>query len=335
MEESVRTVHAGGYFVWEPPARDIAILLNLNLVDRLQQLIREAPEHEIDGVLLGRCDRRSSDQDRRRVIVDDFEPVESETTRGPAFIPNENHRKALTKSLSRKDPTNGPTDSSVPVGFFRSHLRNGFYLDEADFSLFRANFSNPCNVFLIARPEPAGVPVAGFFYWQDETLHRQTSYSPFPLDRSKLQSGGHLILGTPTAPAVRPVPIPVSAKPAEPPRRTGGLYANRRLFKRLTYGAIGAILILAAVLGAMFMRSGGEPEEAVPVALSVERKGAALRLSWNANSPAVEHAKNAILWISDGHKGRRIELTPDRLKSGNFLYTPETRDVSFRLDLPT
>jgi hypothetical protein len=325
MEESAA---AGGHFVWEPPAQDIAILLNLRLVGRLEQLIREVPEREIEGILLGRCDRRSSDRDRRRVAVEDIELTALEHFQGPAFVFNEYDRKALTKSLSRKDRE----DRIVPVGFFRSHLRKGLYLDEADFSLFRGNFSNPCAVFLLARPERGRVPTAGFFYWQGETIHRQKSYSVFPLNRSELQTGGHLILGAPATASDRPVAIVVTSQPT-PPRRPGGLYANRRLVNRLTYGTIGAILILAAVLGTMFMRSGGQAEDAATVSLGVERKGDALSLSWNPHSPAVENASNAILWISDGGKGQRIGLTPDRLRSGTFLYTPETRDVSFRLDL--
>jgi hypothetical protein len=329
MDQSARGTKAGGYFVWEPPAGDIAILLNLELVDRLRQLIEEAPEHEIGGILLGRCDRLSCAQDRRRIVVDDIEPIGSERHSSPAFILSENDRKALTKSLSGKDRKDG----IVPVGFFRSHLRKGFYLDEADFSLFRTNFSDPCSVFLVARPEQGRVPAGGFFYWQGEKIHRQTCYSLFPLDRSELQSGGHLILAVPAAASDRPVAMPTSPAPTTPPRRPGGLYANRRLVNRLTYGTIGAILILAAVLGTMFMRSGGEAEEAMPVALHVETKGDTLRLSWNANSPAVDHANNAALWISDGGKGRRIPLNPEALKSGTFLYTPESRDVSFRMDL--
>jgi hypothetical protein len=107
------------------------------------------------------------------------------------------------------------------------------------------------------------------------------------------------------------------------------------LAKRLTYGSIGAILILAALLGTILTWSGGQMENAVPVSLSVERRGDALRLSWNANAPSIEHANSASLWISDGGRGRRIELTSDRLKSGTFLYTPATRDVTFRLDLNT
>ena len=331
MEESARIDKPGAHFVWEPPVRDIAILLNLNLIDRLKQLIREAREHEIGGILLGRRDRRSSERDRRRVVVDDIELIESEHIPGPAFILSENDQKILANKLSRREVNGG----MVPVGFFRSHLRKGLYLDEADFFLLRTRFSDPCDTFLLARPEQSGVPVAGFFYWQGEIMHRLTSYSPFPLDSRELQSGGHLILGAPVAASDRSVAVPVSSKPPAPPRRPGGLYANKRLAKRLTYGTIGAILILAAVLGTMFMRLGGQTEDAVPVSLSVERRGEALRLSWNANSPEVEHAANAILWISDGGRGRRIELTPDRLKSGAFLYTPETRNVTFRLDLRT
>src|SRR6266567_5744599 len=177
MEQSASRPASVGYFVWEPPARDIAILLNLELVDRLQQLIRESPDREIGGVLLGRCEHDSGTSDRHKVTIDDFEQIQSEHLRGPAFILSQHDQKALDKSLSRPQGHG----RNVAVGFFRSHLRKGLYLDKADFSLFRDYFSAPCYVFLAARPEPAGIPAAGFFYWQGESLHRQTTYSQFPL----------------------------------------------------------------------------------------------------------------------------------------------------------
>src|SRR5258708_2072106 len=158
MDESACRPALVGHFVWEPPARDIAILLNLELVDRLQQLIREAPDREIGGVLLGRYEHSPGVSDRYKVTVGEFEPIPSEHLRGPAFILSQHDQKVLDKSLSRPQGHG----RSVAVGFFRSHLRKGLYLDKADFSLFQDYFSGPSYVFLVARPQPAVFPAAGF-----------------------------------------------------------------------------------------------------------------------------------------------------------------------------
>lgn len=307
------------HYVWESPAHDIAILVNLRLVERLEQLIREAPEREIGGFLLGNCDDAKAGSSRRVVQVEDFEPVPAEHLRGRAYALSPQDLRGLAKSLARARSRRG----RVPVGFFRSHLRKGLYLDEADFSLFQAQFSGPCDVFLLARPEQSGVPVAGFFYWEDELLNRRNTYVTFPLDRAKLMGERHTL---------------VSAPPAAPTPTKNG----RRLLpvvvvsaKRWAYGTAGIVMILAAlVLGAVMRLSGtGTAEGLKDVALSVQREGSELRLNWNAAAPAVAHANSAILWVSDGGQQRRVDLNANVLKQGSFVYSPQSNDVNFRLDL--
>lgn len=303
------------HLIYEPPSGELAILLNLGLVDRLQNLIRQAPDHEIGGILLGRRDTQGTISGRRIVVIDNFEPLESEHLRGPAYSVSKQDTKNLATALSRAAAANG----NVPVGFFRSHLRKGLYLDEADFSMFREYFSGDSDVFLVARPEAKGVPVAGFFFWEDGVLERRTSYAQFPLDRRSLETGGYSLLrGS--------LPVPESS----PPRRVT-VGENRR--RRIVYGAIGGALILSALVWAAILHLPGRQEDSSSLSLSVERKGNELRLMWDPNAPAVQHANSGILWISDGEKRRGLEFNAARLKSGSFLYTPESDVVNFRLDL--
>jgi protein TonB len=304
------------HLICEPPSGEIAILLSLGLVDRLQELIREAPDHEIGGILWGHRDSRSGISGRQIIIIDDFEPIESEHLHGPAYGFSERDLAAVSSAVS--SPHMG--DGNVPAGFFRSHQRKGLYLDEADFSMFREYFSGRGDVFLVARPEPPSAPEAGFFFWEGDRLHRRTSCAQFPLDRGALERGGYSLLrgscGPTEIPALTPVRVP----------------ANRRA-KKAVYGAIGGALILGTLIWAAVLRFSGQGEDTSTLSLSVERNGQALRLSWDPNAPAVERATSGILWISDGEKRRGLELNLARLRAGSYVYTPESGMVNFRLDL--
>jgi protein TonB len=311
------------HLICEPPSGDIAILLNLALVDRLQAMIRAEPGREIGGILWGHRDSQSGISGRRIITIDDFEPVESEHLHGPAYGFSERDRAAISSALSGAHGSAG----SIPVGFFRSHQRKGLYLDEADFSMFREYFSGSSDVFLLARPEPPAAPVAGFFLWQDGKLRRRSSCAEFPLDRSSIEAGEYPLLKGSFGPAEFPAFIPQShatgLRPALESRRA----------KRMVYGTIGAALIVGTLIWAAFLHYAGRGEDSSTVSLTVERKGNSLRLLWDPNAPAVEHANSGILWISDGDKRRGLELNAARLKAGSFAYTPESGVVNFRLDL--
>jgi len=327
MGESHSVPVSGGHFVWKPPARDIAILLNLNLVDRLKQAILDSPEQEIGGLLLGRSECDVNAPGRRIVSVDGFEPLESEHVRGPAFVLSHHDQKGLAKSIARLQED----EALAPVGLFRSHLRKGLYLDEADFSLFRQQFSGPGDVFLIARPVAGGSPVAGFFHWEDGRVHRTNSYSQFPLDRAELEAGDHVILGGRSFQATPPKRDAVPAK--RTPRRIPFPVGK---FAAVVFG-VGLILAAAATAYMMHFRA-SEPEVVSPqtpsrVPLRVERKAGSLLLTWNADSPQVRQAGRGLLTISDGGQSQRLEFDADRLKAGSYSYTPQTNDVNFKLDL--
>jgi hypothetical protein len=77
-------------------------------------------------------------------------------------------------------------------------------------------------------------------------------------------------------------------------------------------------------------------EERAPsgrTAIYVEREGAAMRLHWNPESPDVRAAERGAILISDGKRESRLELTPRDLRAGVASYWPESKDVSFHLEL--
>lgn len=327
VEDSAYRAARAGHLVWEPPGRNIAILLSLDLVSRLERLIRENRSQEIGGVLLGRCDASSDPANRRLVIVDGFDLVDSEHSRGNAYVLSKHDKKALDQSLSRSR-SNG---SLAPVGFFRSHLRKGIYLDEADFTLFHGHFCSPCDVFLIARPESDGPPAAGFFFWEDGALYRREPYGQFPLNREALEQGDYPIERSLSAAALIDPQPPAQAPP--PPKPEASRPNQTRSFKRIAYAAVGTAMIAGALVMAAVMRFGWPGQDAVGVSLSVERATDGLHLSWNPNAAAVERADAGILWVTESGKLRRIDLDGQTIKGGSFVYQPQSADVRFRLDL--
>jgi TonB family protein len=99
--------------------------------------------------------------------------------------------------------------------------------------------------------------------------------------------------------------------------------------------ALIALLIISAGLF-VFLRQGRETAPAQdPSALSlkVEPSNGQLALSWNRSAPLIQTAQRAILTISDGDHKEDVELDLGQLRSGSIVYSPITRDVSFRLEV--
>ncbi len=70
-----------------------------------------------------------------------------------------------------------------------------------------------------------------------------------------------------------------------------------------------------------------------PLALTAERHGTDLVLSWNRESPSISRATYGMLIIK-GKEGRRdIALTPDQLRAGSIVYTPTSDQVEVELSV--
>ncbi len=69
----------------------------------------------------------------------------------------------------------------------------------------------------------------------------------------------------------------------------------------------------------------------VPPALTVAVWNNRLQLKWDPANEAIRQAQRADVVVSDGGREERIALTPEALRNGNMIYTPQTDDVTFRL----
>jgi len=127
-------VPISGFYVWEVPGKWISIELSLDLVDRLQQdVIRgfgALPRRgaEVGGILLGAVSGGG-----RVVRVEDYQEVPIEYRRGPSYLLSEVDTKAFEAELAQL--RNNGASAGRPIGYFRSHTRDGVGLAEEDLDL--------------------------------------------------------------------------------------------------------------------------------------------------------------------------------------------------------
>lgn len=143
------------------------------------------------------------------------------------------------------------------------------------------------------------------------------------------------------APAAEKAAAAIPEKPAPPPVKEA--VAPRKSSSR---GRIGMLVVLAAavLLGGMvlFVYPGvlrhskgpaGTQEDAPALSLRVERTGTDILLTWNRDSAAIQHARQAVLTVSDGERHENYEMDLGQLRNGSIVYSPLTADVSFRMDV--
>ncbi len=161
------------YYLWKAAGSPVTVALAPEVISRLRREAAKADAGrvEIGGILLGRRDHEN------RILIEDFEQVPSE------------HRRGLTFTLSQADRTKlayrlrASHRGLQTLGSFRTHLRQGLYMDQYDLDLMALHFAAPADVMLLLRPKDWH---AGFFVWEEGDIHREKSYLEFPFDSTAL-----------------------------------------------------------------------------------------------------------------------------------------------------
>ena len=129
-----RTQDVPGYYVWEAPGSPVVIHLALGLIDRLSvdvlrgfNAVRKRGA-EVGGLLLGSVEAGAP----AVVRIDDYLLVPCEYRRGPSYLFSEEDSPAFDEAYR----------SAQPVGYFRSHTRDGLELGNDDIDLLE-NFFPP------------------------------------------------------------------------------------------------------------------------------------------------------------------------------------------------
>lgn len=301
-----------GFYEWKVAGSPVAVRLSLATIERLgletTNGLGTAAKRadEAGGVLLGRAEIG----DTTTVLIEDFEPVRCEHRRGPSYVLSASDRKRLEKALRRRRG-----DKRV-VGFYRSHTRPGLYLDQDDWTVLTDYFSNPSQVSLLVRPDAGKAATAGFFFWEEGDVHRQSTYLEFPFSREEiLKQAGTVAEETPKAKPARVRPRP----------------ARWRAAFAVTLGLAVFALLEYQILNVLHQRSAAAA--APSPTLVIERSGGRLEVSWDPNAPVARKAARGVLTISEGTYRQNLDLTAQQLRAGSVTYTPRGNEVSVRLEL--
>lgn len=176
--------------MWEPAGKPISVRLSLDVVDRMQQEVMKGygavPKRgaEVGGILLG----RSSVADKTIVTIDDFVLVPIEYKRSPSYLLSEEDARAFEAALS--GAKNSPDPLLRPIGYFRSHTRDGVGLSSEDFAILDLHFPEPDAVVLVIRPYATKVSQAGFYFKEDGKFPSGPPVLEFPFRRRDLDPDG-------------------------------------------------------------------------------------------------------------------------------------------------
>src|ERR1017187_6301138 len=175
----------------------------------------------------------------------------------------------------------------------------------------------------------------------------------------------------PAPPAAKIAPAAPAAKaaPAEPPKKKEEEKAKEKVvappvaFPKLqeapAFSAISPAtanknkkvrLLVAAALGMLvlvggflllypaLLHRGGRTQpvaqqDSSPLGLRIERTAGGLLLTWNNDSPVIQHASKVVLSITDGDRHENIDMDPNQVRTGKIVYPPISGDVSFQMEV--
>jgi hypothetical protein len=359
-------------YVWEPPGKTISVRLSLDLVDRMQQDVMRGfgavPKRgaEVGGILLGRAEPG----EKLIVTIDDYELVPIEYKRSPSYLLSEEDARTFEAAVQRV--RSNPDPLLHPVGYFRSHTRDGVGLGVEDLAIVQLHFPGPGSVALIVRPFATKVSQAGFYFQEDGAFQSGLPLLEFPFRRRDLDGGSGGGPGRqgrlPGAP-VQPMPAgrhtraissmdlaprgparmspgePVGDPPDEPgfsPEPLGIEFPFEPQRKRggevwvpLSF----IFLLLGVALGFLAATMSIRPQlpagsnDPYNLNLSVSKQGNDLLVKWDRTALATRTASKGSLTIEDGNYRKVVQWSAQDLQSGSVVYPPVSNNVKIRLEV--
>jgi len=351
-----------GFYRWEVAGKPVSIRISLDVVDRLQQDVMRGfgavPKRgaEIGGVLLGAANGDGS------VSVEEYELIPIEYKRGPSYLLSDEDVAAFEAALNELRQKS--RSDLHPIGYFRSHTRDGVGLGDEDLELLSRYFPEPQTIVLLIRPFGTKPSIAGFYFREDGQFPSGPPLLEFPFRRKDLVSDEEPErLLTPARPEFQaepeqpaqqqrrwpiqnPLPQPTlqieeAPAPADPVEASAYVPADVEVKPKARRGWFWMplsfiFLLLGLVLGfqaALIMRQSGRADP-YNVTLTVTRSGSDLQVTWDRQALAIRTALKGVLTIEDGNYSKPTNLGASELQSGSVvIYKPLTTHVRFRLDL--
>ena len=356
-----------GFYRWEVPGKSIRI--SLDVVDRLQQDVMRGfgavPRRgaEIGGVLLG------SAYDDGSVAVEEYELIPIEYKRGPSYLLSDEDVSAFESTVDELRKKSG--DGIRPVGYFRSHTRDGAGLGDEDREMLARYFPEEETIVLLIRPFGTKPSVAGFYFKQHGEFPSGPPPLEFPFRRKDLtpaeeepapepsrvtiperessrsshqeQGGERRWPVQSTQRSVEDVQQPQTPQqPQNPLEAAGYVDVGPEVKSKARRGWIWVplsfiFLLLGVVLGfqaALTMNHRGANADAYNILLTVTPANGDLQVTWNREAQAIRAASKGVLTIEDGSYTKPTTLGANELQSGSVvIYKPLSTHVRFRMDL--
>lgn len=183
------------FFRWD--VRFFTVLLAIDVVEKLARSLygHANPAVELGGILLGNI------LDDNCVEIVGFELLPSRHRRGIPYDLSPTERNRIQRYVGGLSRRRG----ARPLGYFRTHLRPGLFLDQSDLALMADTFSAPTGIALAIRAGQRAGTEAGIFFWEDGDIDRRKPELMFPFDAEALRVQGPLEKRT-IEPATRHAP---------------------------------------------------------------------------------------------------------------------------------
>jgi len=330
------------HLIWEVPGKPVSVHFELDALTRLgREILRGfgvVPRRsvEVGGILLGKAEPAPGGNGWT-VFIEDFEPVACRHRNGPAY-------QLVDEDLARFEELLAPWKAAegrriYAVGFYRSHVREGFSLSSDDLELFQNHFSSDWNMALLVKPFATRPSVGGFFFRENGIINADAPYKEFPIRLRDHESEGTAAtasVGTklPADMTLRQIPTAAGDAAEITP---SGKKDPRWVWIPLSF----VFLLLGVGLGFWLGLSLKTPPSQVAdtsarrLSLWVQPRDGGLRVQWDRSSWPIQTASGGKLLIDEGGRQKTVDLDVRVLRNGSIQYNQSGTEVTFRMEVYT
>ncbi|MEJ7606788.1 MAG: hypothetical protein WKF37_11100 [Bryobacteraceae bacterium] len=209
---------ASEFLTWREGEQGAAVRLDRSVIERINVDVMRGfgvtrrRGTEAGGILLGSIAGQT-------VTVVDYYAVACEYAYGPSYILSDSDSQLFREAVERF--SSGPEDDKRPVGYFRSHTRDGFELDENDTAIFTRHFRHPGQLILLVKPYVTKSNTAAIFIPANGKVPTGVEAREFPFAKDSQFVVAPVAPILPQAPPIPVAPIlpqapPTPVEPLEP-----------------------------------------------------------------------------------------------------------------------